>query len=187
MEGSCGAHVIMAQPSSQPPLRDGALVNPDGETLTADVVIIGSGMGGGTLAWALRNFRSTSWWSSGATSCLENPRTPSRPRCSSASVTPPPPALVRRIDRQAVPARRLLLGGWQHQALRGLPAPIPAERLRGDQPSRRSLGAPGRSAMTISSRSTDRAERLYEVHGAVGEDPTEPEHSTPYPFPPLEP
>src|SRR4029453_14041199 len=30
-----------------------------------------------------------------------------------------------------------------------------------------------------------KAEELYEVHGALGEDPTEPEHSTPYPYPPL--
>ena len=39
----------MAQLSPQPPLREGALVTPDQDTLTADVVIIGSGMGGGTL------------------------------------------------------------------------------------------------------------------------------------------
>ena len=45
----------MSQPSPLPPLRAGALVNPDLETLTADVVIIGSGMGGGTLAWALKD------------------------------------------------------------------------------------------------------------------------------------
>ena len=30
-----------------------------------------------------------------------------------------------------------------------------------------------------------KAEELYQVHGAIGEDPTEPEHSTPYPYPPL--
>jgi len=30
------------------------------------------------------------------------------------------------------------------------------------------------------------AEQLYQVHGQVGEDPTEPPHSTPYPFPRLE-
>ncbi|WP_433502651.1 GMC oxidoreductase [Pseudonocardia halophobica] len=29
------------------------------------------------------------------------------------------------------------------------------------------------------------AERLFDVHGQVGEDPTEPKHSTSYPFPPL--
>ena len=45
----------MARPSPQPPLRPGALAPPDEGTLTADVVIIGSGMGGGTLAWALKD------------------------------------------------------------------------------------------------------------------------------------
>ena len=48
----------MAQQSSQPPLREGALVNPDQETLTADVVIIGSGMGGGTLAVGAEGYRA---------------------------------------------------------------------------------------------------------------------------------
>lgn len=30
-----------------------------------------------------------------------------------------------------------------------------------------------------------KAEQLYKVRGALGEDPTEPEHSLPYPFPPV--
>ncbi|THD42614.1 MAG: GMC family oxidoreductase [Bradyrhizobium sp.] len=30
-----------------------------------------------------------------------------------------------------------------------------------------------------------RAERLYRAHGALGGDPTEPDHSAPYPFPPV--
>src|SRR5215203_5348123 len=38
-----------------PPLREGALVTADQDVVTADVVIIGSGMGGGTLAWALKD------------------------------------------------------------------------------------------------------------------------------------
>jgi choline dehydrogenase-like flavoprotein len=40
---------------SLPQLREGAIVTPDQDTLAADVVIIGSGMGGGTLAWALKD------------------------------------------------------------------------------------------------------------------------------------
>ena len=31
----------------------------------------------------------------------------------------------------------------------------------------------------------DRAEQLYKVRGALGDDPTEPEHGAPYPFPPV--
>src|SRR5215216_2979728 len=45
----------MDQPAPALPLRDGALVNADQDILTAEVVIIGSGMGGGTLAWALKD------------------------------------------------------------------------------------------------------------------------------------
>ena len=44
----------MNQLPPAPPIHEGALVRPDQGILTADVVIIGSGMGGGTLAWALK-------------------------------------------------------------------------------------------------------------------------------------
>ncbi len=38
------------------PLREGAVVDVgDSDTVTADVVVVGSGMGGSTLAWALRD------------------------------------------------------------------------------------------------------------------------------------
>ena len=46
---------MMNQIAPTPPLPEGALLNPDQNTLAADVVIIGSGMGGGTLAWALKD------------------------------------------------------------------------------------------------------------------------------------
>ena len=45
----------MASPPPQPALRPGALVTPDSDTLTVDLVIIGTGMGGGTLGWALKD------------------------------------------------------------------------------------------------------------------------------------
>ena len=48
-------------------------------------------------------------------------------------------AVVRREDRKAVPAGRLLLGRGQHQDVRGLPAAVPAQRLRRDRPPRRHL------------------------------------------------
>ena len=41
----------------------------------------------------------------------------------------------------------------------------------------------GRSPTTRWSRTTRKAEQLYQVHGARGEDPTEPPASGPYPFP----
>ena len=42
---------------------------------------------------------------------------------------------------------------------------------------------PGRSPTTSWSRTTPKAEQVYQVHGARGEDPTEPPASAPYPFP----
>ena len=40
---------------SVPPLRDGALVTPEDSIIETDIVVIGSGMGGSTLAWALKD------------------------------------------------------------------------------------------------------------------------------------
>lgn len=62
----------MAASTGDAPLRPGALVKPGDKPITADVVIIGTGMGGGTLAWALKDSGLASlWsrWSSAATSC----------------------------------------------------------------------------------------------------------------------
>ena len=39
--------------------------------------------------------------------------------------------------------------------------------------------------MTSSSPGIREAEQLFHVRGALGEDPTEPFHSQPYPFPPV--
>ena len=55
--------------------------------------------------------------------------------------------------------------------------------LRRAAPPRRRSRPHGRSRTTSSSRTTPRAEQMYEVHGARGEDPTEPKASAPYPFP----
>ena len=57
------------------------------------------------------------------------------------------------------------------------------ERDFGELPTTTASRRPGRSATTSSSRTTRQAEQLYQVHGARGEDPTEPPTSAPYPFP----
>src|SRR5205814_9867307 len=44
------------------------------------------------------------------------------------------------------------------------------------------LRRPGRSRTASSSLITPRPESIYHVHGAVGEDPTEPQRSAPYPY-----
>ena len=83
-------------------------------TLSADIVIIGSGMGGGTLAWALRD-------SGGRVLCRRTRRVlPREPEN-----TQPEQMFVRGGTRRepwykcghqrSVQARRLLLGGRQHE------------------------------------------------------------------------
>ena len=42
---------------------------------------------------------------------------------------------------------------------------------------------PGRSSTATSRRYYDAAEALFQVHGERGEDPTEPPSDTPYPYP----
>ena len=58
-----------------------------------------------------------------------------------------------------------------------------AEGLRRAPAPRRDLAGRGRSPTRRWSRTTRSAEQLYQVHGARGEDPTDPPASAPYPFP----
>jgi choline dehydrogenase-like flavoprotein len=174
----------MNQLPPAPPLRDGALVNPDQDTLTADVVIIGSGMGGGTLAWALKD---------AGLDVLIVERGQFLPREPENS----------QPDHVFIKKRYVTSGPW-YDAKTGQPfqpgvyywvggntkmygACLPRFR---DSDFEEVAHHDGISpAWPFSYHDLEpcyaRAEELFEVHGALGEDPTEPVHSTPYPFPPL--
>ena len=176
--------MIMAQPSSQPPLRDGALVNPDGETLTADVVIIGSGMGGGTLAWALKDTGLD-------VLIIERgqflPREPENSQPDQVFIkkryVTSKPWYDAKTGQPFQPGVYYWVGG--NTKMYG--ACLPRFRRSDFEATAHHDG----TSPAWPFRYDDlepfyaRAEELYEVHGAIGEDPTEPEHSTPYPFPPL--
>ena len=147
-----------------------------------DVIIIGSGAGGGTLVSHLAP-------SGKRILLLERgdwlPREPQNWN-----------------DERCLRRQPLRLGGHLvRRKGRALPAAGPLLRRRGDQAVRRralspSQGGlrrapaittgsrpPGRSPTTSSSRTTPSPSSSYEVHGARGEDPTEPPASAPYPFP----
>jgi choline dehydrogenase-like flavoprotein len=153
------------------------------EKLSADVAIIGTGMGGGTLAYALRN--------TGAKVLLLErggflPQEPENwyPRAV--------------FERKRYRARETWLDG------RGMPfkpgvhyfvggnskvygAALPRMRVR-DFEEFAHVDGPS-PAWPVSYDDLEpyyrRAEELFGVHGTTGEDPTEPPRSSPYPLPPI--
>jgi choline dehydrogenase-like flavoprotein len=153
-------------------------------TLSADVVIVGSGMGGGTTARALAE-RGVD------VLVLERGRhLPREPENWS------PRAVF--VERRYRPAETWLDGAGRafapgvHYVVGGntkvYGASLPrfrerdfeaAERLEGTSPA-----WPFRYA-DIEPYYAE-AERMYRVHGASGQDPTEPPRSTPFPYPALE-
>ena len=148
-----------------------------------DVIIIGSGAGGGTLARQLAPTgkrililergqwlpREAANWDS----ARGLRREPLRAR-----------GHVARREGQALPAGRPLLGRWCHQGLRR--GALPSAREDFGELRHHDGVSP---AWPISYDEFEpyytRAEQLFEVHGARGEDPTEGHSSAPYPFPAL--
>ena len=90
--------------------------------------------------------------------------------------------LVRR-GRQAVPAGRPLLRRRRDQAVRRRAVPAARRRTSASSSTTTASRRPGPSAYDELEPYYTQAEQLYEVHGARGEDPTEPPASAPYPFP----
>ena len=102
-------------------------------------------------------------------------------RCSSTTATCP---RTRGTTRTA--SRSSRRSTTASAARRSSTAPRSTACARRTSASSRTTTAsrpPGRSATTRWSRTTRSAEQLYQVHGARGEDPTEPPASAPYPFP----
>jgi choline dehydrogenase-like flavoprotein len=174
----------MDQPPPALSLREGALVKPDQEALTADVVIIGSGMGGGTLAWALKDTGLD-------VLIIERGQfLPSEPENSQ-----PDHVFIKKRYVTSKPWYDAKTGQpfqpgvyyWVGGNTKMYGACLPRFRRSDFQEVVHHDGVS--AAWPFSYDDLEpfyaKAEELYEVHGAVGEDPTEPEHSTPYPYPPL--
>jgi choline dehydrogenase-like flavoprotein len=155
------------------------------EDMTADVVIVGSGMGGGTLAWALKD--------SGLDVLLVErghflPREPEN--------TQPEHMFIRKRYTTAEPWFDASTGKpfqpgvyyWVGGNTKLYGACLPRFRLSDFNEIRHHDGVS--PAWPFSYDDLEpfyaQAEQLYQVHGQVGEDPTEPPHSSPYPRPPLE-
>ena len=151
----------------------------------ADVVIVGTGMGGGTLAWSLRD--------SGAKVLLleRGDFLPSEPQNWS------PEAVFVENRYKAKEQWRDASGGWfspgVHYFVGGntkvYGAALP--RLREADFGEIQHAGGVSPAWPISydefAPYYDRAERLFWVHGEAGVDPTDPPRSGPFPFPPMPP
>ena len=174
----------MAESSPRPPLREGALVKPDQDTLIADVVIIGSGMGGGTLAWALKD--------TGLDVLIveRGQFLPSEPENSQ-----PDHVFIKKRYVTSKPWYDAKTGQpfqpgvyyWVGGNTKMYGACLPRFRRSDFQEVVHHDGVSAAWPFSYDDLEPfyTKAEELFHVHGALGEDPTEPEHSTPYPYPPI--
>ncbi|WP_033296398.1 GMC oxidoreductase [Amycolatopsis jejuensis] len=167
-----------------PEVPSDAILTPDGD-LETDVMIIGSGMGGSALAWALR--------ASGRRVLVVErggflPREPenSQPvetylkgRYKNAGEW-----VDGRTGRLFAPGVYYWVGG--NTRLYGAMLPRFRESDFGEVEHHDGRSRAWPFPYTDLEPYYGLAERLLQVHGQVGEDPTEPPHSTPYPHPALE-
>lgn len=149
----------------------------------ADVVIIGTGMGGGTLAWALRDC--------GARVLLleRGDFLPSEPENWS------PDAVFVQNRYKAPETWRDASGGWfspgVHYFVGGntkvFGAAFPRLRLADFDEIVHEGGVSPAWPISYADLAPyyDRAEALYQVHGSAGSDPTDPPRDTPFPYPPM--
>ena len=151
--------------------------------MTPDIVIIGSGAGGGTLAWALRN--------SGASVLIleRGGYLPQEPENWDAAAVfgrkryKPKEVWEDGAGRPFVPGVHYFVGG--NTKVYG--AALPRFRQEDFEAMEHEGGTS--PAWPISYEDLEpyyaKAEQLFRVRGAAGEDPTEPPRSTPYVLPPV--
>lgn len=163
------------------PMREGAVVQLDDgqDELAADVVIVGSGMGGGTLAHALAG---------GGLDVLIVERGEFLPR--EAENFDPAEMFVRHRYRTSAPwidgstGKEFQPGvyHWVGGNTKMYGACLPRFRKEDFEAFETADGTSPAWPFSYDDLEPfyGRAEALFRVHGALGEDPTEPFHSTPY-------
>jgi choline dehydrogenase-like flavoprotein len=174
----------MNQLPPTPPLREGALATVDQDPVTADVVIIGSGMGGGTLAWALKDTGLD-------VLIIERgqflPREPENSQPDHVFIkkryVTSKPWYDAKTGQPFQPGVYYWVGGNTKMYGACLP------RFRRSDFNEVAHHDGVSPAWPFSYDDLEpfysQAEQLFQVHGSVDEDPTEPPHSADYPYPPL--
>lgn len=149
----------------------------------ADVVIVGTGMGGGTLAWALRD--------SGARILLVErgdflPGEPQNWSAEAVFIENRYKAKEQWRDangRRFSPGVHYFVGG--NTKVYGAALPRLREADFGEIQHAGGISPAWPISYAELAPHYDRAERLYWVHGEAGADPTDPPRSGPFPFPPM--
>jgi choline dehydrogenase-like flavoprotein len=183
MYGSSRRHTGGGIPPA-PPLREGALVTADQAIVTADVVIIGSGMGGGTLAWALKD-RGLDVLIVERGQFL--PREPENSQPDHVFIkkryVTSKPWYDAKTGQPFQPGVYYWVGG--NTKMYG--ACLPRFRRSDFQEVAHHDGVSPAWPFSYDDLEPffGQAEQLFRVHGSIDEDPTEPPHSTEYPYPPL--
>jgi choline dehydrogenase-like flavoprotein len=147
-----------------------------------DIIIIGSGMGGGTLAYALRNHNARILLiERGDTLPREAQNWQVRAVFDEKRYKPAEQWINARDGSSFQPGVHYFVGG--NTKVYG--AALPRLRERDFE----ALEHEGGTSPAWPIRYADlepyyaEAERIYHVHGAAGDDPTEPERSSPFPYP----
>ena len=172
-------------PSGTPSTYADAVIEPTSSTIETDIVIVGSGMGGSTAAWALR--------ASGLKVLVveRGDFMPEEAERGSAEAV--------HIDKRYVNAEQWYDGSngqpfapgvyyWVGGNTKVYGAALPRFRAEDFEAIVHEEGVSPAWPITYDELEPfyTAAEELFEVRGNLGEDPTEPHHSKPYPAPALE-
>ena len=146
-----------------------------------DIVIIGSGAGGGTLAWALRNSGARVLLIERGDFLPQEPENWSAEHVFQKSRYKPDELWQSAGGESFKPGVHYFVGG--NTKVYG--AALPRFRREDFEPLEHQGGTSPGWPITYDELAPyyQQAEELYKVHGNRGEDPTEPEDHAPYPFP----
>ena len=147
-----------------------------------DVIIIGTGAGGGTLAHALAPTGKRILLLERG-DYVRREKANWDPRQVNVEGRYQTKETWHDQDGKALHPHTNYCGRRKHQVLRRGALPASARRTSASCATTAACHPPGRSRTRSSSRTTLKAEHLYQVHGTRGEDPTEPHASGPYRHP----
>ncbi len=153
------------------------------ETHTVDVVIIGTGMGGATCAAGLAPSGAEILILERGERLLDSPQTRDARAIFQRGVYRPQETWIDGAGEPFNPGNYYYVGG--NTKLYG--AVLIRYRAQDFRPIQYADGATTGWPFDYDELEPwyTRAEALYQVRGALGQDPTEPRHSAPYPFPPV--
>lgn len=174
-----------SRPNTMHSLWPGALIEVGTHDLETDILIIGSGMGGGTLAWSLRD--------SGHDVIVAErgdflPREPENSQPKAVFIEGRYRTAGKWIDgvggKPFQPGTYYWVGGSSKM----YGACLPRFRVSDFEETRHADGVSPRWPITYEELEPfyAEAEKLYQVHGCTGEDPSDPPRSAGFPYTALE-